>query len=333
MNLRNWFEELRHAPVKKALPILSFPSAQLLGVSVRQLISDSGMQAEGMIRIAARTDALAAVSLMDLSVEAECYGSQIRFSENEVPTVRGRVISTLEEALELSEPEVGSARSGIYLDAVRQAKAKISDRPVFAGMIGPFSLAGRLMDVSETMVHCYEAPELVHMLMEKVSDFLVSYGAAYRKAGADGILMAEPLTGMLSPALAREFSAPYVKKIVNLLQSDDFGIIYHNCGDNTLQMADSIASLGAMAYHFGNSISMKEMLERFPAEYPVMGNLDPAGILKNGTPEQVRQATLELMTDCGRYENFIPSSGCDIPPQTPWENIDAFLAAVAEAQK
>ncbi len=28
------------------------------------------------------------------------------------------------------------------------------------------------------------------------------------------------------------------------------------------------------------------------------------------------------------YPNFLISSGCDIPPITPWENIDAFFAAV-----
>ena len=90
--MRKWLEELRTAPVKKAMPILSFPAVQLLGISVKELISDSDRQAKGMQLVAQRTDAAAAVSLMDLSVEAECFGSTIRVSDEEVPTVTGRIV-------------------------------------------------------------------------------------------------------------------------------------------------------------------------------------------------------------------------------------------------
>ena len=76
--MKKWLEELRLSPVKKALPVLSFPAVQLLGISVKELISDSDRQAKGMQLIAERTDSAAAVSLMDLSVEAECFGSRIR---------------------------------------------------------------------------------------------------------------------------------------------------------------------------------------------------------------------------------------------------------------
>ena len=59
-----------------------------------------------------------------------------------------------------------------------------------------------------------------------------------------------------------------------------------------------------------------------------MGNIDPAGQFANGTPQSIREATMNLMRDCGRYVNFVPSSGCDIPYHAKWENIDAFFAAV-----
>lgn len=56
-----------------------------------------------------------------------------------------------------------------------------------------------------------------------------------------GILMAEPLTGMLSPELAVEFSEPYVRQIVQAVQDDDFLVIYHNCGDNAVFMKDVLS--------------------------------------------------------------------------------------------
>ena len=329
-DMKAWMDTMRQAGRKAALPILSFPCVSLLGISVRELISDSERQAEGMRLVAERIPSAASVSLMDLSVEAECFGAQVRFSDEEVPTVVGRLIHDLDEAEALAVPAVGAARSGIYIDAIRRAAKTITDRPVLAGMIGPFSLAARLLDVSEIMADCYDEPEMVEAVLGKATAFLIEYARAYKAAGADGIMMAEPVAGLLSPALEEEFSSPYVKQIVDAVQDDSFAVIYHNCGDNTPRMLDSILSTGAAAYHFGNAVRMRDMLERIPADTVVMGNLDPAAVLRMGDPETVRRATRELMADCAPFPNFVPSSGCDMPPMTPWENIDAFFGAVEE---
>jgi len=330
MNMKNWIEKMKNAEKKTALPILSFPCVSLLGISVRELISDGKMQAKGMKMVADRTKSAAAVSLMDLSVEAECFGAAIRVSDSEVPTVTGRLINDMDEAEALEVPKVGACRTGIYIEAIREASKVITDRPVLAGMIGPFSLAARLLDVSEIMVDCYDDPDMVHTVLEKCTEFLTEYAKAYKSAGADGIVLAEPVSGLLSPTLEEEFSSPYVKKIVDAVQDEQFILIYHNCGDNTPRMLDSILSIGAAAYHFGNAVDMSEMLEKIPENELVMGNVDPAGVLRMGTPEAVRDATLEIMEKCCSYKNFVISSGCDIPPLTPWENIDAFFAAVEE---
>lgn len=327
-DMRAWSQALLQAPVKKPLPILAFPAVQLMGIPVRQLIGDSDCQARGMQLVAQRTDAAAAVSLMDLSVEAECFGADIRVSDGEVPTIVGRLVQDEADARALAVPPVGSARSGLYIQALQKALTLIDDRPVLAGAIGPFSLAARLLDVTEIMVDCYDEPDLVHLVLQKATAFLLAYCAAYKQAGANGIMLAEPVTGLLSPALAEEFSTPYVRQLVEALQDDHFSIIYHNCGNNTVQMADSILATGAAAYHFGNAIDLAQMLEKMPRDTLVMGNLDPAGQLRNGTPDTVRAATLQLMQRCGGYPNFVVSSGCDIPPLAPWENIDAFFDAV-----
>ena len=329
-DMKAWLEELKAAPAKKAMPVLSFPAIQLMGVSVKELISDSDLQAKGMALVAQRVDSAASVSLMDLSVEAECFGAQIRVSDEEVPTVVGQVVSTEEEAQALAIPEVGACRTGLYLDAIKKAAGLITDRPVFAGVIGPFSLAARLLDVTEVMIDCYEEPDMVHIVLDKVTQFLCAYCQAYKEAGANGVVLAEPVAGLLSPALAEEFSGPYVKRIVDAVQDDSFLVIYHNCGGSTIQQIDSILATGSAAYHFGNAIDMAEMMTHIPAGTVAMGNLDPAGEFRNGTPDSIRAATLAVMDACCKYPNFVISSGCDIPPLSRWENIDAFFAAVRE---
>lgn len=330
MNMHTWLKDQVASPTKRPMPVLSFPSVGLLGITVTDLISDSAKQAEGMIRIAQRCDSAASVSMMDLSVEADAFGSTIRYATDDVPTVVGGIITTPEEADALVVPEVGAGRTGRYIEAIAQAKSGITDRPVLAGVIGPFSLAGRLMDVTEAMIYCYDDPDMVHVVLTKVTQFLTAYVKAYRDVGADGVVIAEPLAGLLSPDLAQEFSATYVKQIVDAVQTDDFIVIYHNCGGSTIQTIESILSVGASAYHFGNAIRMADMLPLIPADVPVFGNVDPASAFCNGTPESVRQDTLTLLQECAAYPNFIISSGCDIPPITPWENIDSFFATVAE---
>jgi len=197
-------------------------------------------------------------------------------------------------------------------------------------VIGPYSLAGRLLDVSEIMIACYDEPDMVHIVLEKVTDFLISYCRAYGEAGANGVVIAEPLAGLLSPALAREFSHPYVKKIIDAVQTDAFAVIYHNCGDNLALMAKDIYRLGAMGYHFGDAICLADMLLDAPKDVLVMGNVSPSAQLLCGTPESVREATTQIMKQCSAYPNFVISSGCDIPPMSPWCNLDAFFQAADE---
>lgn len=314
----------------KALPILSFPSVKPLGVSVGELCTSSELQAEGMRIVAERCDTMASVSYMDLSVEAECFGAQILFSDNEVPCVIGKLINTADDVAALHIPQVGTARSGIYVEAIRRAKVQISDRAVLAGMIGPLSLAARLFDVTDLMMACFDDPAMVCDTLDKATDFLIAYGRAFKEAGADGVVVAEPVAGLFDPYSCDEFSSKYVKRMVEALQDDGFAVIYHNCGGSVTSCIDSILSTGCAAYHFGNAIDIKEILAVAPDDTVIMGNIDPVGVLKDGAPETVYQRTYSLMSECTAHKGFVISTGCDVPPEAPWENIDAFFRAVRD---
>ena len=328
MDIRAMLWQEARSEKKRALPILSFPATQKMGVTVEELVKSAPLQAEAMALIARETDTLAAISLMDLSVEAEAFGAQVRFTADEIPAIIGQLVSDEDEADALEVPGLDAGRISIFVDAVKLAREKIADKPLLAGMIGPYSLAGRLMDVTEIMYTCYDEPETVHKVLDKATQFLISYGAAMKEAGADGIMMAEPLAGILSPDMAEEFSMPYVKRIIDALQSDEFAVIYHNCGDSVASMLDGVFAQGAAAYHFGNAVDMETVMKAAPEDALCMGNIDPAGQFANGTPESMTEATRDLMQRCGQYRNFVPSSGCDIPAHAKWENIQAFFKAL-----
>lgn len=330
MNMKKWKEGIIASDHKKALPVLSFPCVQIMGITVEQLISNSTLQAEGMKKIAERTDSLASLSMMDLSVEAEAFGSEIFTSNDEVPTVKGRILESEMDADRLKIPDMGSGRTGLYIKAIERAVTEITDRPVFGGVIGPFSLAGRLMDMSEIMANCYDEPDMVTKTLEKTSEFIVNYIHEFKNAGANGVVMAEPAAGLLSPGLVDEFSSRYIQNIVSRVKDDDFLFILHNCGPNTPLMLPSLANIGADMYHFGDAVQMTQILEGMPADTPVLGNISPAAQFRNGTPESIYAVTTELLKECSQYHNFIISSGCDIPPMSPWENIDSFFKAVKD---
>ena len=324
-----WLKQIRIKKNKRAMPVLTFPAIQLLNTSVEKLISDSNLQSEALKLINQRCHPLAIMGFMDLSVEAEAFGANIRFSEDEVPTVVGSIIKSEEDAINLKVLKVGAKRTRIYLDAMKKAKQEIKDCPVFAGCIGPFSLAGRLLGVSEAMISCYDEPEMVHLVLKKATEFLINYLQAYKDLGIDGVFMAEPLAGILSPNLCDEFSSRYVKEIVSALDDDSFLVAYHNCGNNTLKMVDTILSTGCRLYHFGNAISIEQMLKLMPKDVMVMGNIDPVS-LKDASKEDVIAATNALLEAIGDVDNFVISSGCDIPPFAKWENIDAFMKTTQE---
>ena len=329
MNIHDFIKEAA-VNGKKGLPILSFPAAQKLGVTVDELVKSSELQARAMETVAKETDTLAAVSLMDLSVEAEAFGATVRFSDDEVPVVIGQLVADEDAANDLEIPTLDKGRASVCVEGIRLAKERIKDKPVLAGIIGPYSLAGRLMDVTEIMYLCYDEPDTVHIVLDKVTEYLINYGKAFKEAGADGIVMAEPLAGIMSPAMADEFSVPYVKRIVDALMDENFAVIYHNCGNAVCEMLDEILSQGASAYHFGNAVDMKTILERVPADTVCMGNIDPVSQFVDGTPDSMKNAVKELLDKCGSYPNFILSSGCDIPASASWDNINAFFEALKD---
>lgn len=327
MNKQEWIRQIRSEVPRRALPVLSFPGLEFTGASVHEAVTDGEKQAAGMKAIAERFPTAAAVTFMDLSVEAETFGSKIRFIDNEVPTVIGRVIETEADLDTLRRPVVGDGRTGEYLKAARVAKALITDRPVLSGMIGPYSLSGRLMDMTELMVNLSEEPEYVHRVLQIATDFLVEYAKAMKATGADGVIIAEPAAGLISPNQCHEFSSPYVKQIVDAVKDDSFFVILHNCG-NTVNMVASMVSTGADGLHFGNAVDMKDILPQVPDHVLAFGNLAPAQVFRNGSVADVVNGVTRLKALAAQCPNFLISSGCDIPPGTPMKNIETFFGQI-----
>jgi len=311
----------------KTVPILSFPSTQLLGISVNELITSAEMQVKGMQAIAEKYNIGASLNMMDLSVEAEAFGAKIRFYDDDIPTVEKGIIDDIADAENIVVPEIGAGRAQICIDCIKRAKGKITDIPVFCGVIGPYSLAGRIFDMTELMMECFDSPDEVKILLSKATEFIIKYIKAFKEVGADGVIMAEPAAGLLSPSLAEEFSMPFVRKIFDEINSEDFIICYHNCGNAANNMFDMISELNADIIHLGNAINLKKALEELPSDKIVMGNVNPI-LFRTGTPEDIKAEVQRVFDECSLHDNFMISTGCDLPAASRWENINAYFEKI-----
>jgi len=329
INMQKWIESVLQPQKRLAVPLMTHPGIELSGRKVIDAVRSGEFHYGAIKAIHDKYPTAVSVAniMMDLTVEAEAFGCNINFYDNEVPNIVGKAVCDEGSINTLAIPSLQHGRIQEYLKATKLAVDNIVDRPVFAGCIGPFSLAGRLYDMSGLMTSLYIEPDLMKLLLKKCSDFLMEYVKEFKRIGANGIIMAEPAGGLLSAEMCDEFSSEFIKEIVSEVQDDDFLFILHNCG-NTGHVTQSMLSTGSSAIHLGNKIDIVKALEETPDNILVMGNLDPVSVFKMANPEEVFNQTMELLQRTAKYRNFIISSGCDTPPGVPPENIKAFFDAV-----
>lgn len=332
MNVSKWIEEIITSNKCFSMPIMTHPGIELLGKRVIDAVTDGEIHFQAIRALNDRfPQSMACTAIMDLTVEAEAFGAQLCMSKNEVPTVIGRLLTCYDEVEALQIPTLDAARIPQYLKANSLAAESIS-KPVFAGCIGPYSLAGRLFDMTEIMMAIYTDTTTATLLLEKCTEFLISYCKSIKSTGVAGVIMAEPAAGLLSDDDCFQYSSIYVKQIIDVVQDNSFAVILHNCG-NTGHCTPATLKTGAKGYHFGNKANMLEALKASPTNVLVMGNLDPVGLFKMASCEEISYQTEELLNLASSYSNFIISSGCDTPPEVPFANIEAFYLAVEKYNK
>lgn len=329
MNMTQWVGSLMNQQKRVAIPIMTHPGIEFCNYRVIDAVTNGKIHFQAVKKLYEMYPSAAATVIMDLTVEAEAFGAEITFPENEVPSVIGNLVTDMEDVKKLNIPDMTQGRLPEYLLVNRLSAEAITDKPVFAGCIGPYSLAGRLMGMTEIMTAIYTDQDMVLLLLEKCNEFLLDYCKQIKKTGVGGVVIAEPAAGLISAEDCMAYSSVFIKKIVEEVQDDTFMIVLHNCG-NAGHCTGAMVETGAAALHFGNRINMLEALEECPENILVMGNIDPVGCIKMSTPEGVYLATTQLLDKTSGYRNFVLSTGCDVPPHVSPQNINAFYRALQD---
>lgn len=306
------------------IPLLGAPGITLSKTTLRENLTNSEVQYKTLSMLIDKFSPDGIFPMMDLTVEIEALGSETNFPENANPSVVKPLIKNREDLKILKGNWQGiSGRMKVFIEVMEKIAKKYS---IIKGgyVIGPFTMAGELMGANDIAMQAMLNPELVAELVNFSLEVISEYANALFNAGADAIAVLEPLAVILSPKKYKEFSLYPFKKLVSNLNNKP--LILHICG-NTNHLIKSMLDSGAVGLSLDSGINFEELKKIIPQEITLMGNLNPVKIFLQSTPDQVAEATKSLKESMKDIKNFILSSGCDLPLDTPLENIEAFMKA------
>ena len=285
--------------------------------------------ARKMARAAASTFKLSgmpsAVAPLDMLVEAEAIGSSIDFREKgEVGFPR--TVKPLFASTKLITSEIGDSfeilnrgRIRLVCEALTLLKEDVGKEAVIGGMIpGPFTLLLFLIEPGGLFADMKREPEAVHNALAHLSSFLSRVAQVYRNAGADFITIHDMggSPGFIGPAKYEQFAFPAEKLLITQLPPPR---VLSVCG-NTNSSMHLLAQTGADAIAVDQLNDLPES-RKMLTDALLFGNIDPVEKLWQGTPDQIAEA-LRAAKGAG-VDAVWP--GCDVVPQTPIENLKAFV--------
>jgi len=166
----------------------------------------------------------------------------------------------------------------------------------------------------------------VTKLVEFCAEALYVYLMAQIEAGADVLIISEPTVSMLSPDHFDRFFGRYVKGVIERVNRP---VTLHVCGDPS-HLIESMCATGAASISLDEPVDLPGIAPRVSPNIVISGNLDPVGVMVEGSPDTVRASVRELLEKMRPYPNFVLATGCDLAPDTPLENIAALIDTVKE---
>lgn len=309
-------------------PLMGFPGVRLSGSSIKLAQQNYGEHFKAIKELALLFKPDVIFPLMDLSVEANANGRYTVFPVDDSATVPKDVfdIGELEKFREINFSFDGRIQG--YVETVKHMSIGLP-REILIGayVTGPYTLSALIMGADEAAMSTIMNPEALRKVCDYSTERIQEYIRLLMCAGAHVIFLLEPTAMMLGPDQFEEFSASYVRHLVNSFKYSGVNMIYHTCG-NTMHVVRQMVGSGVT----GLSLDSREMGVDLPGvagvvpqDVMIIGNINPTSTMSSGTPGQVEKEVIDLLEAMDPYPNFILSTGCDLPFETPVENISAFM--------
>jgi len=326
---------LAGSPVDRlpVMPILHSGYATLLGVPLGQFYTSAEVMASVMVR-GCRMFGFDGVQLsMGVTGEAEALGAAVEQPADGAPLLRQHLLADPADlpSLRMVDPTCGG-RMPMFYGAVETAVRQIGALTyVLPTLRGPLLAASQLRGVQEILMDLIDWPDKAEAILDFTTETALRLGRWLLGSGARGLVLGEATCSpnFISPRFYRRFVLPRHKELVRGLKAAGWlAVGLHICGDITA-ILDDIVATGVDFCDVDYQVPAGKAIDLARNRIALRGNLDPSADFRFGQPGEIEARTRALLQDV-TGSRWILSSGCDIPPGTPPENLTAFARATAE---
>jgi uroporphyrinogen decarboxylase len=268
-----------------------------------------------------------------MAAEPSALGAKIRFFPDNTPSVQ-HTLRRLDDVPLLADYDVETdAFASLTLHRIRTSRDRILKEGHVLPLVtarGPLCTAAFVRGTSELMMDLVDDPAGAHQLLDLSTRVVIDWLQAQRRAmgeTVEGIFILDDIVGFVSEQHYLEFAAPYLKRICAAFPPEWIRI-YHNDA-SVAACLDHLPDAGFNVLNWGKQTDIREVKRRVGERICLMGNVNPLETGVRGTPEQVRQATLDVLDGSGG-EGIILSVGGGVSPGMPRENILAMLDGLAQ---
>ncbi|MFH0962816.1 MAG: uroporphyrinogen decarboxylase family protein [Planctomycetota bacterium] len=240
-------------------------------------------------------------------------------------TLKGLTIPRFEKA----------GRCPVLLDACKRLKDEFGDEILVVGRTeAPFSSVTLTYGIEATMMLMFDNPQLLKDTLEFFVELQTEFGIAQKEAGADALWYGDcnASSHLMGLGHYREFAAPALERVAKEYRKNDILTILHASEENA-DYVDVMAGLGVDFVSIGPGGDLAECYRRARGRCALTGNVDPIGVLMNGTPEDVRSQTRSILKTVSVRGGHLINSGEMVPRDCPEENIRAYVETVHETWK
>jgi uroporphyrinogen decarboxylase len=322
------FAALRHEPITTVpwVPFAGVHAGKLKGFTAREVLTDEDKLVESLIEVNRTYDPDGQPVIFDLQVEAEILGCPLVWAENSPPSVAGHPLA---EKFEVPThlPESSEGRLPLILNAMWRMKTTVGYRTALYGLItGPFTLASHLRG-TEIFMDMVDQPDKVDELLVYTSAVCRRMSELYIGAGMDVIAVVDPLVSQISPRHFKRFLYGPFKEIFDFVRAKTVFSSFFVCGDATKNL-EVMCQTGPDCISIDENINLpaaKLITGRF--NITIGGNIPLTTRMLLGNQQDNMKFIVDLLETVSE-PNFILSPGCDMPYDTPVENVTGTLQAV-----
>jgi uroporphyrinogen decarboxylase len=338
---------LRHEPLPAVpwVPFAGVHAGKLKGYTAAEVLQDGSKLLASLLAANELYDPDGQPVIFDLQVEAELLGCDLVWAAKAPPAVATHPLAahlTIPDRL----PGPDEGRLPMILDVMRAMKRAVGHKTALYGLVcGPFTLASHLRG-TEIFMDMFDHPDELKELLAYTSSVAMRIANYYITAGMDVIAIVDPLVSQISPRHFRNFLLEPFRDIFAWLHVQGVFSSFFVCGDAT-------KNLEVMCQTAPDCISIDENIDLLAAaqitgryNVTLAGNIPLTTRMLLGTPQDNMKFVLDLLdavhvhNEKGeqgggiqpQFRNFILSPGCDMPYDTPPENVLGVLQALRDPQ-